>query len=148
MVPEKDQVIEKAKKEDLDKVMGIWLNTNIVAHPFIPESCWKGLFEQVKEAMPASELFIYHDKTEVAGFIGIMDQGYIAGLFVDEKAQSRGIGQQLLNHCKKLYTNLELDVFAENTGAVRFYQNNGFEITNTRISPDFNRKEYHMIWRA
>ncbi|MDL2207433.1 GNAT family N-acetyltransferase, partial [Desulfovibrio sp. OttesenSCG-928-M16] len=84
----------------------------------------------------------------VLGFIGITGNEYIAGLFVDGKAQSQGIGRKLITHCKQLYPRLELDVFVENPGAVRFYQNNGFEIVGTRISPDFNREEHHMAWSA
>ncbi|MDL2321340.1 GNAT family N-acetyltransferase [Desulfosarcina sp. OttesenSCG-928-B08] len=141
-------MIEKARELHLDSVMAIWLNTNIAAHPFIPQSFWEGVFEQVKEAMPASDIFVYLENNQVLGFIGITDSGYIAGLFVDGKAQSQGISRKLLSHCKQLYPRLELDVFTENPGAVRFYQNNGFEITGTKISPDFNREEHHMVWSA
>lgn len=139
-------MIEKARKKHFDSVMAIWLNTNIAAHPFIPQSYWEDVFTQVKEAMPASDVFVYYENSDVMGFIGVTDNEYIAGLFVDEKAQSQGIGRKLLTHCKQLYPRLELDVFTENTGAVRFYKNNGFEIVSTKRNPDFNREEHHMVW--
>ena len=54
----------------------------------------------------------------------------------------------MLNHCKQQYPRLELDVFMENPGAIRFYEANGFEIVGTKINPDFNREEHHMVWSA
>jgi len=141
-------MIEKAREKHLASVMAIWLNTNIAAHPFIPQSFWEGVFEQVKDAMLASDVFVYHEDDQVLGFIGITGSEYIAGLFVDEKAQSQGIGRKLLNHCKQIYPRLELDVFTENPGAVRFYETNGFKIVSTKMSPDFNREEHHMAWLA
>lgn len=141
-------MIKTAQAKHLDSVMAIWLNTNIAAHPFIPRSFWEGVFAQVKEAMPASDVFVYLEDDQVLGFIGITGNEYIAGLFVDGKAQSQGIGRKLLNHCKQLYPRLELDVFTENPGAVRFYQANGFEIVGTTMSPNFNREEHHMVWSA
>lgn len=128
--------------------MELWLNTNIAAHPFVPQSYWDGMLAQVAEAMLASDIFVYHQNTNAMGFIGITDNKYIAGLFVDEKAQSQGIGRKLLAHCKQLYPRLELDVFTENPAAVRFYKSNGFDIVSTRTSPDFNHEEHHMIWSA
>lgn len=141
-------MIEKAQEKHLDSVMAIWLNTNIAAHPFIPRYFWEGVFAQVKEAMLTSDVFVYHEDDQVLGFIGITGSEYIAGLFVDGKAQSQGIGRKLLTHCKQLYPRLELDVFTENPGAVRFYETNGFEIVGTKISPDCNREEHHMVWSA
>ena len=133
-------MIEKAREKHLDSVMALWLHTNIAAHPFIPQSYWKGVFEQVKEAMPAADVFVYRKNTDVMGFIGVTDNEYIAGLFVEEKAQSQGVGRKLLTHCKQIYPRLELDVFTANPGAVRFYQNNGFAIVSPKISPDFNHE--------
>ncbi|MDL2258195.1 GNAT family N-acetyltransferase, partial [Eubacteriales bacterium OttesenSCG-928-K08] len=93
------------------------------------------------------DIFIYR-KSTLMGFIGIIDGGYIAGLFVDEKFQSQGIGKKLLEHCKQIYPCLSLDVFVKNTGAVRFYQNNGFEIVDTKTNPEFKHTEHHMVWNA
>jgi len=98
--------------------------------------------------MHASDIFVYLENNQVLGFIGITGNEYIAGLFVDGKAQSQGIGRKLLNHCKQLYPRLELDVFTENPGAVRFHEANGFEITGTKINPTCNREEHHMVWSA
>ena len=146
MVLDEYDMIGKARAEHLDEITRLWLKTNISAHSFIPKTYWESMVEQVKEALPASDLFIYRENAIIMGFIGITDNQYIAGLFVDEKFQSQGIGRKLLDYCKHRYSRLELDVFTENTGSVRFYQDNGFVITNT--SADFGHEEHRMNWSA
>lgn len=141
-------MIELAKAQDLDRIMEIWLRTNVSAHHFIPESVWEAAFEEVRAAMPEAKLFVYRTATQVQGFIGITESKYIAGLFVDEKAQGQGTGAKLLRYCKQLYPQLELDVFSANTNAVRFYKHNCFKIVATKIAPEFNCEEHHMLWVA
>ena len=126
--------------------MKIWLDTNISAHSFVDKAHWEEAYDFVRSALPSSDLFIYQKRNVITGFIGITDNNYIAGLFVDEKYQSQGIGRELLNFCKQLYSRLELDVFIENNTAAHFYQRNGFAITSTKMNKDFNHKEYHMVW--
>lgn len=144
----KNDLIKRFESQQLDEIMSIWLNTNISAHPFIDKSYWEDAADTVKPLLPSSDLFIYQENGIIQGFIGITDRTYIAGLFVSENCQSRGVGRKLLDYCKKLYTTLELDVFVENTKAVHFYQKNGFITIETKINPDFMHKEHHMIWLA
>ena len=51
----------------------------------------------MREVLPQAEVWIYCVADKVNAFIG-MDGGYIAGLFVDEKFRSQGIGHLLINH--------------------------------------------------
>ena len=85
-------MIEKARREHFGRVMEIWLHANIAAHSFIPRFYWEAAFSQVKDALPASDVFVYHENDRIMGFIGITGNEYIAGLFVDGNAQSQGIG--------------------------------------------------------
>lgn len=139
-------MIEKFESAGLDEIMSIWLDSNIKAHPFIAPEYWKRVFNDVREALPASDLYFCHEAGIVNGFIGIIDPCYVAGLFVSAVCQSRGIGRELLNHCKKLYHHLELDVFVENPRAVNFYLQNGFVIESEKYNPDFAQSEYHLVW--
>lgn len=41
-------MIRKCTPDDLDAVLQIWLETNIAAHSFIPESYWRGNLEAVR----------------------------------------------------------------------------------------------------
>ena len=45
---------------------------------------------------------------------------YIAGIFVKEAAQSKGIGKQLLNYVKELKSVLSLNVYQKNIRAISF----------------------------
>ena len=75
-----------------------------------------------------------------------MTDDYIAGIFVIDKAQSRGIGKQLLDHVKAIKANLRLDVYQKNVRAVCFYQREGFVVQSENTDSDTNEKEYVMIW--
>lgn len=139
-------MIKTFELHQLDEIMDIWLNTNISAHDFIDKSYWENSADTVKSLLPNADLFIYQKEDSIKGFVGITEGTYIAGLFVKDGFQSQGIGQKLLEHCKKLYPRLELDVFIENDKAVQFYLKNGFSSIETKMNPDFMHKEYHMIW--
>lgn len=139
-------MIERMKPEYLNEVMRIWLDTNRSAHPFINPGDWEAAYDMVRQQLPAADLFVCQDDGEVRGFIGITGGSYIAGLFVDQQYQSRGIGRKLLDYCKLQYQYLELDVFTANSKAVRFYQRNGFVPVEKKLNDDFKQEEYHMIW--
>ena len=128
--------------------MEIWLDANISAHPFIDKVYWQQVHDYVKSALPSSDLFMWNERNVIKGFIGVTGCNYIAGLFVDEKYQSQGIGRELLKFCKRLYSHLELDVFVKNIAAVRFYAKNEFVIMDTKINQDFNHEEHHMAWSS
>ena len=48
-------------------------------------------FEQVKEILPDSTVYVYEDKGSVQGFIGLTGN-YIEGIFVEESMRGRGMG--------------------------------------------------------
>lgn len=139
-------MIRKMEKSDIDKVMDIWLNTNISAHNFISEDYWKKNFNDVKEAVLDAEVYIYKKDDKIVGFIGLIDT-YIAGLFVNEKLQSQGIGSMLLDYVKAIKSSLELNVYTLNEKAVKFYVANGFIINKEQMDENTDQNEYVMTWR-
>lgn len=142
-------MIRKIKAADLDMVAQIWLDTNLKAHDFIPPEYWKGNYDTVKAMISQAEVYVYtdEDKAQILGFIGLAED-YIAGIFVRGEAQSRGIGKALLDHAKRGKRKLTLNVYAKNTGAVRFYQREGFRIAEEDTAEDTGEKEYLMCWDA
>lgn len=119
-------MIRKYQPQDLEHIMKIWLETNLAAHGFIPAEYWNGQYEAVKEALPQADILIYEEEGTVLGFLGLQDS-YIAGLFVEKASRSRGIGRLLLEAAKSGRQELTLHAYAENTGAVRFYEREGFQ---------------------
>ena len=93
-------MIRALRPEDLDQVMQIWLDANLEAHCFLPESYWCDHMEEVRAALPAAQVFVYQDWEGLQGFAGLTGD-YLAGLFVRRAARSRGIGRALLERAKE-----------------------------------------------
>ena len=140
-------MIRKLRENDLAAVMEIWLDSNIKAHYFIPKEYWISNYPAVKEMLPQAEVYVYEeeDTQQIIGFIGLTEN-YIAGIFVQENAQSRGIGKQLLNYVKEIKTTLSLKVYQKNVHAISFYQREQFIIQSENID-DNNEKEFIMSWK-
>ena len=87
-------MISKSTNNDLEKIMKIWLDTNISVHNYIPQEYWTSNAKYVKEAIQEAEVYVYEDNKEIKGFIGI-NNGHIEGIFVEEKYRNQGIGKEL-----------------------------------------------------
>lgn len=72
---------------------------------------------------------------------------YLAGIFVDGPARSRGVGRQLLDRCKALHPVLTLHVYRQNPRAAAFYRREGFAVAAEGIDPDTGQPELTMVWR-
>lgn len=139
-------LIRKMKKEDVEAVLQIWLDTNKKAHFFISEKYWEDNFEYVKSLLPNSEIYIAESKNKIIVFIGI-ENAYIAGIFVLEQMQSNGVGTQLLLQAKKKYSMLTLQVYAKNKKAIEFYKKENFIIDKITLNKDTKEEEYTMTWK-
>lgn len=140
-------MIREFRTDDIDSVMHIWLDVNMLVHSFISKSYWKDNFDTVKEILPQAEVYIYEDNSEIHGFIGLTDN-YIAGIFVDENMQSKGIGKQLLDYVKAIKESLKLQVYKKNTRAVKFYSKEGFKIQEKKIDEKTGEQELLMLWES
>ena len=139
-------MIRKLRKADINKVADIWLDTNIKAHYFIPAQYWKRNFDLVKELLLQATVYVYEDKQEIQGFVGLSDE-YIEGIFVSAEMQSQGIGKILLNYVKGKRNNLLLHVYQKNTRAISFYQREGFEVQCNGIDEATGERDYAMAWQ-
>jgi putative acetyltransferase len=50
-----DKMIRDFKAEDIEKIMKLWLDTNVSAHSFIENAYWKDNYEAVKEMLPQAK---------------------------------------------------------------------------------------------
>ena len=141
-----NMIVKWDKNNNLDDIMKIWIDTNMEAHYFINEEYWHNNFETVKELLLKAEIFLYIKDEEILGFLGIIDEKYIAGLFIKKEFQRMGIGKKLIRYCKNIYNELELDVYKRNENAILFYKRNDFEINGEKLDEN-NELEYHMIWK-
>lgn len=138
-------MIKKFDKYKRDEVMDIWIETNKLAHDFIDESYWMDNYNIVREMLPSANIMIYEEDI-IKGFIGIIEDGYIAGLFVRKEFQGLGIGKKLINKAKDNYVKLTLDVYEKNFNAVNFYKKNGFKVIDKKKNKYTDEIEYTMKW--
>ena len=139
-------MIRELRKVDINKVAEIWLDTNIKTHYFISAQYWKSNFELVKELLLQATVYVYEDKQERQGFIGLSNE-FIEGIFVSAEMQSQGIGKILLNYVKGKRNKLILNVYQKNTRAISFYQREGFEIQYSGLDEATGEKDYVMAWQ-
>ena len=137
-------MIKEIDLNDLDNVLKIWLETNLEAHNFIPKKYWIQNFDLVKEMLPSAEIYVFEEDNVIKGFVGIMEQSYIAGIFVKKEYQKEGIGSKLIEYCKSKYPYLTLDVFIKNRNSVNFYLKNNFKVLNKHINKETEEIEYTM----
>lgn len=139
-------IIRKFQDFDLKKVMRIWYDGNLEAHDFIDKDYWDRNFGYVKRALLQAEVYVYEINGTVVGFIGV-DEGYIAGLFVDREYRGMGIGTKLMEYVKEKYDFFTLHVFENNYGAVTFYENRGLVRQEESVHEDLGEVEYLMYYR-
>ena len=139
-------MIRRLQKADVDRVMALWLDTNLKAHDFVPAAYWRSNFEPVKEMLPRAEVYVYEDAGGIQGFVGLSGE-YIEGIFVADETQSQGIGKRLLDHMKATKDTLHLSVYQKNTRAIRFYQREDFVIQYEGLDESTGEKEYAMLWQ-
>lgn len=140
-------MIRKAEKQDLEQIAEIWLDTNKKAHDFIPGSYWQNNLEPVRGMLAQAELYVYEENGEILGFVG-MDGNYLAGIFVRETQQSRGIGKKLIQEMKQRKQRLTLRVYEKNQKAIAFYEREGFVKNGQGMDEETKEAEYEMSWRA
>ena len=97
--------------------------------------------------LPQAEIYVWEEDGQIQGFAGLYED-YIAGIFVLEQAQSKGIGGQLLNYIKGRKPYLSLKVYQKNIRAVKFYKREGFQIKKESADQETGEKEYTMEWHS
>ncbi len=138
-------MIREFEEQDIGRVMEIWLQGNLDAHDFVPESYWKDQQEEVKEQMMRAEMFVYEKEGEILGFAG-MQGTYLAGLFVDRDVRSRGIGGELLEYMKHSYQYFFFYAYVKNTRALAFYEAHGLKRMNESENDETGEMECAFSW--
>lgn len=140
-------MIRDFRTTDIDRIMQLWLDTNISAHNFINSRYWRDNFESVKEMMPKATIYVYEQNDEIQAFIGLIES-YVAGIFVSSDLQSKGIGKLLLDYSKGENNNLSLCVYKKNERALNFYLREGFTISTEQVDENTGEIEFVMQWKA
>lgn len=137
--------IRAFETKDLEEVMEIWLICNLQAHDFISKKYWQNNFGEVQRVLQLATVYVWEENGKILGFIGALE-GFVAGLFVAESAQGKGIGTALLNKMKETFDSLSLGVYEKNVKAVRFYMKEGFKVQSERTEESTGEKEFLLAW--
>ncbi|BAK70447.1 N-acetyltransferase [Aliarcobacter butzleri] len=140
-------MIRKLDKNDINQLLQIWLEVNIKTHNFIPKEYWEEQYDNVKELLPNSEIYVYEENEKIVAFVGLIEN-YIAGIFVSFSFQSKGIGKKLLDYIKEFKKELSLNVYVKNISAIKFYQREGFIINSQNIDEETKEQQILMIWKS
>ncbi|MBO1298714.1 MULTISPECIES: GNAT family N-acetyltransferase [unclassified Enterococcus] len=138
--------VQKLDQQMMDRLLTIWLKTNVETHDFIDATYWHEKKVLLKKELPKAEIYYYEIEGQIVGFMGIIDESYLAGIFVESMFQNKKIGQKLIEAAKKEKERIALHVYHKNQRAIRFYDRNGFRKVAEQIDESTNEKEYLMVW--
>ncbi len=138
-------MIRKFEEKDTERVMQIWLEVNIETHNFVFSDYWLSQYQPVQEQLLQADIYVYEQDKKIQGFVGMMDD-YLAGIFVDKRCRSMGIGKGLLECVKKNYPAFTLNVYQKNQRAVDFYLREGLSVVSKGFDEDTAETDYTMAW--
>ncbi|MDH6457599.1 putative acetyltransferase [Fusobacterium sp. PH5-7] len=141
-------MIRNLRNDDIDIVMELWKESTMEAQNFIPDEYWLENYDNVKNNyLPNSDTYVYEEDGEIKGFVSLIENIFIGGLFLKVDCQRKGIGSKIIDFLKADHDKLQLAVYDRNVRAMNFYLKSGFKITNTEIDEKTNEKEHLMEWK-
>lgn len=137
------QINKTNSKVDLDRIIDIWLKSNLETHSYIDEKYFIDNKNFVRDAFRTADIRYIKEDEEIKGFIGL-NNNYIAGIFIDKSSRNKGYGKLLIDDIKKDYNDLILNVYIKNKKALDFYKREGFIIVEESLDSENNEREYLM----
>lgn len=132
---------------DVQALFDIWLRSVQQTHTFLAEADVQALLPSVRNYLSRSDLdlWVLHDaQLGPIGFMTLLGPG-VEALFVAPEHFRRGGGRMLLAHARYLKGPLHVEVNEQNSGAIRFYEANGFSITG-RSPLDREGRPYPLLY--
>lgn len=122
-------MIRIVKDTDIDQLV-------ILEKELFPEEPWsEDAFIHEINDNPFSYIYVYEENNEIIGYIVLWiayENADIANIGVSKKAQCKGIGSKLMEHCialvkEKRCQNMSLEVRVSNASAIHLYEKYGFK---------------------
>jgi len=126
------------------QVLAVWEKSVLATHHFLTPND----FEEIKELVSniifnEFEVYCLTKENLVLGFVGVADKK-IEMLFLDPNYFGKGLGLQLLHFAIKELKAEQVDVNEQNSKAVKFYQQCGFE-TFEKTDKDEQGRNYPLL---
>lgn len=127
-----DLVIRPYQADDTQDLTDIWFEASRLVHGFLGEAKLREHRQLVSDIyLPKAETWVACLEGRQVGFMSLLDS-FVGGLFVSPEVQNRGLGRALIDHGLRQKGALQLDVYALNQIACRFYRKLGFVETERR----------------
>ena len=136
--------IKKYSANYNEQILGVWERSILVTHDFLKPKDFQSIKSIVQTIdFNAFDVYCLVKDTEVAGFIGVAAQK-LEMLFLSPDHIGKGLGKTLLNFAITELNADKVDVNEQNTRAVDFYKNAGFE-TYERTEKDDQGNDYPLL---
>lgn len=139
-----DPIISKAHVSDYDELIQLWEASVSATHKFLTERDIQDYKLLIYDYyFDLQDLYYLKDADRMLGFIGL-NADFIQMLFVSPNVIGKGIGTALINFAIDAHGAKTVDVNEQNTDAVEFYKNIGFEVVE-RSEEDAAGKPYPVL---
>ena len=119
--------IRQYKNSDLNAVLSSWEVATRLAHPFMSDKFIAQERINVAEIyLPNTDTWVVELNGKVEGFIALMDNE-VGAIFLQPEHHGKGLGKALMDKAQALHSDLEVEVFKENSIGRKFYSKYGFE---------------------
>jgi putative acetyltransferase len=126
-------------------ILMVWERSVTATHHFLGQADFMAIKEEVQGIhFQDFEVYCLLHGDAVSGFLGVADRK-IEMLFMDPAYRRQGHGAQLLRFAVESLQAIKLDVNAQNTDAVAFYEAQGFEKYELTDKDDQGRD--YPLWR-
>ena len=141
--------IRAYEDSDKKKVFEIYDNASKRAHHFLSDKERSKQRRSMEKTLPLPncETFVVERYGHVVGFASVIDGDKLAAIFVKPGSQRKGIGKALMNHLKESQENVNLAVYVKNYDAVRFYEGQGFEKSESKLDQETKQQYVEMNWK-
>jgi putative acetyltransferase len=136
---------------DEETAIELWRRTWQIAYPRLDFTArldwWRGRWRD--ELTPTALITVAESAGQLVGFVTVDPKTlYLDQIVVAPEAWGSGIAGALIAEAKRLSpAGLDLAVNADNARAIRFYEKQGFAVTETDVNPRSGAPIRKMSWR-
>lgn len=136
--------ITKASFKDYDQIMAVWESSVKATHDFLKQED----FEYYKHTIPNNylpnlDVYVLRTDNKIVGFMSV-SEGNLEMLFIAGDLRGKGYGRTLLEYAIQNLNASKVDVNEQNTQAVEFYKQVGFEVVG-RTDKDSEGSDYPIL---
>ena len=140
--------VRQYENSDLDAVLSSWETATRLAHPFMTDEFIAQERMNVAEIyMPNADTWVVDIEGNVEGFIALMGNE-VGAIFLQPEYHGTGAGKALMDKAQELHSDLEVEVFKENSIGRKFYSRYGFEHLEEKLHEPTGRQVLRLKFTA